>query len=332
MALPLAFAASALLAYRFSRPGSRLYILDHPNDRSLHRDATPRTGGVAILAGIAVGGGWLAATIGLPASLLWPGIGVILLALVGLVDDISELGPLPRLMVQFIAAWPLLDLLPAFPLALPYWAGAVLLLVGAVWMVNLYNFMDGMDGFAGGMGVIGFGSLGILAWQGGGGVAWACGVIALSCVGFLVRNFPPANIFMGDAGATVLGFLAALISLWGVAEELFSFWSALLIFSPFVVDASYTLLRRALRGERVWRAHREHLYQRLVLLGWGHRRTVLAEYALMLLCAAAGLALPRLAAQPRGWLLAGIGLMYLALILGVNWGTAHRNRGREASD
>jgi UDP-N-acetylmuramyl pentapeptide phosphotransferase/UDP-N-acetylglucosamine-1-phosphate transferase len=87
---------------------------------------------------------------------------------------------------------------------------------------------------------------------------------------------------MGDVGSSSLGFLAAGLSLWADRSGLFPIWVSVLVFSPFVVDATATILRRAIRGERVWAAHRSHYYQRLVLLGWGHRRTVLCEYLFMM--------------------------------------------------
>jgi UDP-N-acetylmuramyl pentapeptide phosphotransferase/UDP-N-acetylglucosamine-1-phosphate transferase len=157
------------------------------------------------------------------------------------------------------------------------------------WMTNLYNFMDGSNGLAGGQALFGFAALGWaagdtpLAWT-----AWAC-VGAAS--GFLIFNFDPARVFMGDAGSIVLGFLAGALGLAGWQQGLWPLWFPLLAFSPFVVDATVTLLRRGLRGEKVWQAHREHYYQRLVRMGWSHRRTALAEYALMAAVALSALAL-----------------------------------------
>jgi UDP-N-acetylmuramyl pentapeptide phosphotransferase/UDP-N-acetylglucosamine-1-phosphate transferase len=133
----------------------------------------------------------------------------------------------------------------------------------------------------------------------------------------LVHNFPPAKIFLGDTGSTTLGFLAAACSLWGAKDGLFPFWVALLVFSPFIVDATVTLLRRLLRGEKVWEAHRSHYYQRLVLLGWGHRRTVLTEYALMLACAGSALLAVRLPPVGQISLAMAWGLIYGFLMWGV---------------
>jgi UDP-N-acetylmuramyl pentapeptide phosphotransferase/UDP-N-acetylglucosamine-1-phosphate transferase len=143
--------------------------------------------------------------------------------------------------------------------------------------------MDGMDGFAGGMTVIGFLFLCYLAWIGNHPLIAVISLLtAGAAAGFLFYNLPPAKIFMGDVGSIVLGFLAGSLSIMGVDSGLFDLWVPTLIFSPFIVDATVTLLRRLVRGERVWQAHREHYYQRLVLTGWSHRKTVLTEYCLMI--------------------------------------------------
>ena len=94
---------------------------------------------------------------------------------------------------------------------------------------------------------------------------------------------------MGDTGSSVLGFLMAAMMIWADNKGIFPLWTGVLVFSPFIVDASLTLLRRAFNGEKIWQAHRSHLYQRLVLSGWGHRRTVVMEYGMMLSCAALAL-------------------------------------------
>jgi UDP-N-acetylmuramyl pentapeptide phosphotransferase/UDP-N-acetylglucosamine-1-phosphate transferase len=172
-----------------------------------------------------------------------------------------------------------------------------------VWMVNLYNFMDGMDGFAGGMALFGFAALAILGWRAGDpAFALTAACIAAAAAGFLTSNFPPARIFLGDVGSSTLGLLAAGLSLWGASAGRFPLWVAGLAFSPFIVDATWTLARRISRGERVWEAHRTHHYQRLVLAGWGHRKTVLRGYVLMAAVAACAVAAPGLS-PPQQWLL-----------------------------
>jgi UDP-N-acetylmuramyl pentapeptide phosphotransferase/UDP-N-acetylglucosamine-1-phosphate transferase len=164
----------------------------------------------------------------------------------------------------------------------------MLLVFAVAWMINLYNFMDGADGLAGGMAAIGF-----CAYAGAAGLAGNTLLAVMSlCVAaaaaaFLVFNFPPARIFMGDSGSIPLGFLAAALGLLGWRDGSWPLWFPLIVFAPFVVDASVTLARRALRGERFWQAHRSHYYQRLVLIGWSHRQLAIAEYGLMLVGAVA---------------------------------------------
>lgn len=181
---------------------------------------------------------------------------------------------------------------------------SVVAVVTLVWTANLYNFMDGADGLAGGMAVFGFGAYSAAAWLGGDiHLALLSAAVATAALGFLHFNFPPARMFMGDVGSVPLGFVAGALGYEGWLQSLWPGWFPLLVFSPFAVDATLTLLRRGLRGERVWQAHREHYYQRLVRLGWGHRKTALAEYSLMLLAALSALLLARM---PTGAQLFGL--------------------------
>jgi UDP-N-acetylmuramyl pentapeptide phosphotransferase/UDP-N-acetylglucosamine-1-phosphate transferase len=171
------------------------------------------------------------------------------------------------------------------------WPVAALAVVGIVWAANLFNFMDGADGLAGGMAAIGFAALAIAAAQGGyKDLAVLCAAIASAAVGFLAFNFPPARVFLGDAGSIPIGFLAGAMGLHGAVSGIWPWWFPLLVFSPFVVDATLTVLRRAARGERFWVAHRTHAYQRLVLAGWSHRRLALAAYGVMAAASASALA------------------------------------------
>jgi UDP-N-acetylmuramyl pentapeptide phosphotransferase/UDP-N-acetylglucosamine-1-phosphate transferase len=335
----LALLVSALGTHRFSQPGSRLFVLDHPNERSLHEQPVPRSGGVAIVS--ATGAALLLASLATPLdrSLAWIAGGALLVAAVSFLDDRVDVPPLHRFGVHVAAAALLLAGglrasglgLPAPEWGFPAVVGIVFTVLFVVWMTNLYNFMDGMDGFAGGMGVLGFGALALLGWLAGhAAFTLAAAVVAAACAGFLVFNFPPARIFMGDVGSSTLGFLAAALALWGSREGIFPLWTAVLVFSPFIVDATVTLLRRLLRGERVWEAHRTHYYQRLVRMGWGHRRTVLREYLLMAACAASAVGAGY--APPAGqWgVLLGWVVVYLALarlVAGMEAGRARADRG-----
>ena len=324
----LVFIVTFVLSLRFARFSLLPRILDYPNARSLHGRPIPRTGGLAVVAGVLVGMAWnTGETASLPSrTVLFLLAGLVPLVIVSFQDDRVGVAAQWRILTHLLAAVSLrvaglapdgLEL-PALALPLPAWIAIPLTLLFTVWMINLYNFMDGMDGFAGGMAVIGFSTLAWLSRADAGFTIFCLTVVAASA-GFLIHNFPPAKIFLGDAGSTALGFLAAGCSLWGSKAGLFPFWVALLVFSPFIVDATATLLRRLWRGEKVWEAHRTHYYQRLVLLGWGHRRTVLVEYALMLACAGSAVLAVRL--PPAGQVALAVGWIgiYGLLAVGVGW-------------
>jgi len=288
-----AFLVSAVLTRQFCDPASRLHFLDHPNERSLHTNPTPRTGGVAINAGLLLAAVVYQAFSDDIGLLVWLSAACLLVAVLSFVDDMKGVSVAGRFLGHTIAAGvvmagglilPGLEL-PGLAWSWPAWAGIVFTAIYLVWMINLYNFMDGMDGFAGGMAVIGFGTLALLGLLAGHQLFFMASlVVAAAACGFLLFNFPPARIFMGDTGSSVLGLLVGGFSLWGVEEQVFPFWVAILVFSPFIVDASVTLVRRLTRGERVWKAHKTHFYQRLVQSGWGHRKTLLYEYILMVAC------------------------------------------------
>jgi len=290
-----AFALSACVTRALAGTRLRDRLLDVPNERSLHGEPTPRGGGIGILVGAACGYGALLAT-GAAAS---PGTGLLaglaLVAVVSLLDDLWRMPVALRLAVHLLAALALLlahgppeaiTVLPGVTIGVPAAAGIALGLLFTVWMLNLYNFMDGMDGLAGSMAAIGFGCLAALgALAGAPSFAALALLIACGAGGFLIFNLPPARIFLGDVGSVPLGFLAAALILRGEREGLFPFWVGVLVFSPFIVDATVTMLRRLAAGERIWRAHRSHYYQRMVAAGWSHGRTLRAEVALMAGCA-----------------------------------------------
>lgn len=294
---------------RLCTPGSRLYLLDYPNARSLHEVPTPRTGGLALVGSVAIGlvlaalweipskGWWLGTPQSSPTAGLWIQGMTFLLALVSFWDDRGGLPVSLRLGVQLIAALAVVSVagVTLSSITMPA-VGTIQLGMAAVpatvffvlWMTNLYNFMDGMDGFAGGMTVVGFGAMAYFAWQAQHAFILILSlVISMGALGFLLYNLPPARIFMGDVGSISLGFLSGTLIVLGVHDNVFDIWTPLLVFSPFVLDATATVLRRALHGEKIWEAHRTHYYQRLVLHGWGHRKTLLLECAIMALCAAA---------------------------------------------
>ncbi|ADE13106.1 MraY family glycosyltransferase [Sideroxydans lithotrophicus] len=251
-------------------------IEDIPNERSLHDAPVPRIGGVAMMAGLLAG--W---ALVLTSLMWWIVVPLIGLFVVSLMDDMHNLPVKQRLLAHLTAAAILV-----FGSGLFAQHGvivALIILLFTVWMTNLYNFMDGSDGLAGGMALFGFSMYGFAALMSHDDTqAMLNFTIGAAALGFLYNNFHPAKVFMGDAGSIPLGFLAAGMGLWGWQQGHWAAWFPLLVFSPFIVDASVTLVKRKLRGARVTEAHREHYYQRLVQMGWSHRKVALTEYALML--------------------------------------------------
>jgi UDP-GlcNAc:undecaprenyl-phosphate/decaprenyl-phosphate GlcNAc-1-phosphate transferase len=261
-------------------PPVRRFVLDRPNERSLHQTPVPRTGGLSILAGSGVSIPFID-TPELAVLLL-----VFFLAIVSFVDDLISLPSLFRLIAHLGAGGVMLFLLAPRPEILMF----VTLLLAIGWITNLFNFMDGADGLAGGMAVIGFGVYAIATYAHGHASLTTLNLaLSMSAFAFLFLNFHPARIFMGDVGSVPLGFAAATLGIAGWKAGAWTLCFPLLVFSPFIVDATLTLLSRLLRRERVWIAHRDHYYQRLVRMGFGHRKTALAEYLLMAASAAIAL-------------------------------------------
>jgi UDP-N-acetylmuramyl pentapeptide phosphotransferase/UDP-N-acetylglucosamine-1-phosphate transferase len=302
-----AFAAALLTVWWLTRGRLQRLILDHPNPRSLHDAPVPRTGGVGLHAGALLAAAVIAPA--LPAA-LWIAYGVLLL--VSLADDVRGIPAAWRLALHLAIAgsFAAAVLHPAHgPLAL------ALATLACAWMANLYNFMDGSDGLAGGMAVIGYSCYGIAAaLAGAADFALFNLSLAAAAAGFLVFNLHPARIFLGDAGSVPLGFLAAALGLIGWLQQVWPWWFPLLVFSAFIADATVTLARRLARREKVWQAHRDHYYQRLVRMGWGHRKTALAGYVVMIASGATALAARDAGAAAQAAVLAAAGLAYLALV------------------
>ena len=309
--LPFSLATAPLVAFTITLGstwwlirGSALRILDYPNARSLHVKAIPRTGGLGLISGILAS--WALLPPLLPPS-VW--IAVILLVLVSLADDIFSLPIWIRLLMHIVVSiWFSAELL----MEAHGWPMTIIVAVAVTWMLNLYNFMDGSDGLAGGMALIGFGAYGCAAWVAGSEpFAMINFNIAAAAGAFLLFNFHPARIFMGDAGAIPLGFLAAALGVTGWVESLWPLWLPALVFFPFIADASVTLAKRVLHGEKFWQAHREHYYQRIVQSGFGHRNTALLAYILMLGTSASAI----WAAQHDATVQLGIGIAWTGIYL-----------------
>jgi UDP-GlcNAc:undecaprenyl-phosphate GlcNAc-1-phosphate transferase len=283
--------------------------LDMPNARSSHTQPTPRMGGLGIVAAfviilpllwvmlIGASRNWMLAT-----KFGFALLSYVIIAGVGLVDDMRRIGPLAKYLGQLVAA------------LIALWSGVIFLylhipfvgrmdvslVIGAVmtiiWMTgfsNLFNFMDGIDGLAGGVGIIY--SLALAAVSIGTGhrlIGAGCLMLAAACLGFVAHNFPPAKIFMGDVGSLFIGYVIAAFATVtsNSGERPVPFIAVLLILSSFLYDTIFTLIRRARRGEKLWEAHRSHLYQRLVIAGQSHRRVTLTYYGLSIALGTAGVA------------------------------------------
>jgi len=279
-----AFTVSLACLWVLLSPFGRHLPRDRPNTRSLHQRPVPRSGGIAIAAGVAAG---TAASMAVTTQI----IGVMLcialvLAILSLADDVFTLPTLLRLAAHLAAAGAAVGILVGVAEPLQF----ALLALAVAWYANLYNFMDGSDGLAGGMAVFGYGAY---AWAahlaGDASLAAACGSVAVASLAFLLVNFHPARLFMGDVGSVPLGFLAGAFGVLGWRDGAWPLWFPVLVFAPFACDATLTLAKRSLRGERVWEAHKEHYYQRLVRMGFGHRGAAWIEYAAMAGCAATAL-------------------------------------------
>ena len=249
-------------------------IQDTPNKRSLHKVPKPRTGGMVFMPIILLM--WVLSGINSLEYLL---ISVIGFMTISFLDDLKNISAGVRFIFHII-----FTVFFVFNLDINLNLFNFMLVIFAlVWMSNLFNFMDGSDGIAAGMAVIGFLAYAITAYIGGDeSFALMNAIIVMCTLSFLLFNFSPSKIFMGDVGSISLGFLSGAMGIIGLQKELWAFWFPLLIFSPFIIDATTTLLKRLYRKEELWKAHREHYYQRLILLGCSHKKTALISYLVMI--------------------------------------------------
>jgi len=261
-----AFVASLLIVPLIKR----LDVLDVPTHRSSHDRPTPRGGGIAIVA-VTIAGTLLLVPRYWPLMLAAGAI-----AIMSWIDDVKHLSAAIRFPIQILAACAVVYVYG--PSRLLFAAIAVFWIVG---VTNAYNFMDGIDGIAGTQAVIA-------------GIFWfaithnpIALLIAASSLGFTIYNWPPASIFMGDVGSAFLGFTFASLPL--LEHDRRTALAMVLILFPFLADSGLTLVRRALQRKRLWEAHREHLYQRLVIAGWSHRGVTLLYGALALATSCAAL-------------------------------------------
>ena len=314
IALGAALACAAVLKGLLVTRWAWRIATDMPNARSLHSRPVPRVGGWGVLPismAIALAG----------APELRPAAaGALFLSAVSQIDDRRGLPARVRFAAHILAAGPIAVL---YAHGLAWWA-VVMVVVASVWGTNLYNFMDGSDGLAGGMAVFGFGAYALAALAGptpAAQLALAAAAIVGAAGGFLLFNFHPARIFLGDAGSIPLGFLASALGYFGWRRGVWPVWFPLMVFGPFVADASVTLAKRLARGEKFWHAHREHYYQRMVRLGVGHARTACCWYAAMFAGAALALCSLKYATVVQWAIFGGwVGLLaVMAVGIDVRW-------------
>jgi Fuc2NAc and GlcNAc transferase len=279
-----ALVGTALLTGLMRRYALARALLDIPNARSSHEASTPRGGGLAMVVSFAVlmliqhGLGALASSLliaVLPALLI--------VAAVGFWDDHQPVSAVRRITVHFVAiAWALYWLGGPLNIAFPQgslaigWPAQLLALFALVWFLNLFNFMDGIDGIAAGEAVfVAFGGAWLAVMSGLDEVAMMLLVLGASALGFLFWNWHPAKIFMGDVGSGFLGAALGVLAYASLVGDGFMLWAWVILIGVFVTDATLTLGRRVLRGDRWYEAHRRHAYQHAARR-WGHLRTTAA--------------------------------------------------------
>jgi len=293
-ALAMSIGFSALLVNFLFRHARRIGMLALPGARQSHAEPTPTGTGAGMVAALAMSSVIMAQFFPLSGS--WQHYvlpATVVLSAVGWLDDRFSLSRLLRLAIQLLVSLGLLVLLSSGPNDPPWWfwpLGAMAI----VWVMNAYNFMDGSHGMAGFQGVFAGLVLCLLFLDAGEpGLALPALLLSGVCLGFLPVNFPVARAFMGDAGSVPLGFaLAALISL-GINLGALPLSIGLMVLVLFLVDSSLTLLSRVFRGERWYTPHKQHMYQRLIDLGWSHSRVLLLYQAINLLVVAPVIILAR---------------------------------------
>ena len=286
----LSAAISAGIIFFFLRSRVASLALDHVNrPQTMHSEAVPRIGGIAMSLAMFAALILYVENVADDLALVAIFLGSICVVVVSAIDDFRSLSPATRLSIHTLlgslVVWLILG--TSHPQTWPFVVAACFATLSIVWSMNAYNFMDGANGMAGFMGVIGFGAMAIAAaFANVPQLAVICATVSGAVLGFLLLNYPNARVFMGDSGSVLLGFLAATLGWYGWTVGAWALYFPVLVFSPFLMDATVTLLRRAFRGEKIWLPHRQHVYQRLIIdCGWSHRRTAIVYATVMLLAA-----------------------------------------------
>jgi glycosyltransferase WbpL len=322
---------AAILTPLLAKWAHRRAFLDIPNHRSSHVIATPRIGGVALVcamvAGVAL---WQAIGMSLGRDAAVVLVGAVAIAALGLADDVWSLSALVRLLVQFVIAAIVVQLVGPAPL--PWfgqnsWFPWCVSVLWIVMMTNAYNFMDGIDGIAGAQALVaGIGWTTVALLGGLPDIAALSLMAAAASGGFLLHNWDPAKVFMGDAGSGFFGFLFAALPLLAPANPVYT-WCALLLLWPFVFDTTLTLIRRASRFENVLTAHRSHIYQRLVIAGCSHQHVTLVYAGLAIFGAMAAILVGT--GQPIGPLFS---VVTISIAAGALWWYLMSRERKDASE
>lgn len=285
----LLFLASALITAGIRLVLVRRGLLDFPNSRSSHLIPVPRGGGVGIVVVFLSSVVWIHSRHLIPVRLAWALIGGgLAIAIAGFLDDHFKLSPWPRLAVHTLAAgWALWCLGGTQPLQpdssdlIWTWMARAVDVAALVWLTNLFNFMDGIDGLAGTEAVLVsvFGAV-LMIQEGLPGYSQLSWTLAAASLGFLVWNWPPAKIFMGDAGSGFLGFTLGTLALFSSRSKPQLLWPWLILLAAFLVDATVTLLRRMISRARWYDAHRSHAYQHAAQTCTSHAKVTLAVAAI----------------------------------------------------
>ncbi|PWC43862.1 glycosyltransferase family 4 protein [Azospirillum sp. TSO22-1] len=314
LALAGTLAASWLLVGRVTAYLRHKAILDHPNDRSSHTIPTPRGGGWGVMLALLPAWALIGGGLGDLRAVLPILAGASALMAISWMDDRRGLGPAPRFLTQIGAVVVGMAALPPDGLVLqglaPLWLDRVLAGFAWLWFVNLFNFMDGINGLAGSEAATVGGGLALVAALAGLEPELALYGLAVAgaALGFLRWNWDPAKVFMGDVGSVPLGYALGWLLLTVAAKGMWA--AALLVPAYFLTDATVTLLRRAAEGKKVWQAHREHFYQKATQRGRSHAevvRAVLAANAALVALAAASLSI--------GWAALPAGAAVILLLL-----------------
>ena len=296
--MSLAVAAGALVLSYLCVAGFRRWagerVLDIPDARSSHTRPTPRGGGLGIVICVLIGA-WslfIYRILSMPfkeiAALT---LGGSIVALVGWLDDIHRLPYRIRLVVQAISSTIILIMIGYFrTVTVPfvgdihlYSIGIPFALLWIMGLTNAYNFMDGIDGIAGGQALIAGSGWAIIGYLSGETFVGLIGVLlAATSLGFLFHNWPPARIFMGDVGSAFIGFILAVLPIIAGHKNPRFMIAGLLMVWPFIFDTSFTLVRRMIKKENIFEAHRSHIYQRLVIARYSHRFVTLVYMGLAL--------------------------------------------------